>query len=152
MDFLYFLLKDSPWVSGESWDMPHSLWYESNNGFALGIILAIAISLVVCSVYYQLFPRIFKNIPMSRLNWLLFLVINIVVVLFSCFFVAKSGIIDYATANGYIDEAPAMLNVLTSGTLDMWMFGIQNAIYSIVLFFALSFICRLKSRGFNIPF
>lgn len=152
MDIIYFLLKDSPWVNGEAWDMPHSLWYENNNGFMFGIILALAISFVVCSIYYQLFPRIFKNIPMSRLNWLLFLVINTAIVLFTCFFVAKTGIIDYATSNGYIDEVPSMLNVLSSGTIDMWMFGIQNAIYSIILFFGLSFICRIKSRGFNIPF
>ena len=152
MDFIFFLLKNSPFLSGEAWDMPHSLWYNDSSGFILGIILTLIISLATCIIYYHVFSRIFRNIPLTRLNWLLFLIINAAAVFFITFFVAKSGITDYAMANGYIDDAPSILGTLEKGTYDMWMFATQNALYSVIAYFILSFICRIKSRGFNIPF
>lgn len=154
MNFLYFLLKGSSWLDGSNadWSMPHSLWYENENGYILGILLTAFISLISCLVYYQIFPRIFRNTPMSRLNWLLFMILNAGVVFFSCYFVAKKGIMEYADLHDYLADSPAMMNILDNGTTDMWLFAAQNSMYSLILFFLFSFICRIKSRGFNIPF
>ena len=151
MENIFFLLKNSAFLSGEIWEMPHSLWYNDSNGFLLGLILALITSFVICLIFFHVFPNLF-NAPLTTLKWLLFMVINATAVFFITFLIAKNGIINYAETNDYLSSSPAMLSILKKGTFDMWMFGAQNAIYSLIMYFALTFICRLKSRGFNIPF
>lgn len=154
MEKLFFLLRQSKWLSGgeDTWSMGHSLWYVNESGFTLGIILTLLISLFWAASYYQLLPRIWANMELSRVNWFLFMVINATVVLFVTLLVARSGIIDYAAAKGYLTEQPHMRRVLNGFTMDMWLYALQSALYSVVAFFGLSFLCRIKSVGRYIPF
>lgn len=153
MDFIYFLLgEDSSWLNGEVWQMPHRLWYEGEGGFKLGLIIMVFFSIVMAFLYFHVFPRVFRNVPLNRINWSLFLIVNATAIFLLCFSIARNGILNFAIANDYVSDNPEIVNVLTAGTIDMWLFAAQNATYSLFFFFIVSFPIRIKSRGRWIPF
>jgi|GEM_PF-1950826 hypothetical protein len=142
MEVLYFLVKNSNgWYQANNWDMAHSLWYMSNNGFVFGLGISLLIGLIFAVIYYLILGR-FTSSFSHLSHWFVFLAITGITSFFSAFFYAKNSIIAYAEHNDYFEDAPEMQAILQSGTQDMWMYATHNLIYAILFYFLFSLLFK----------
>lgn len=148
MEKLYFLLLRVFESSGDVW-VP---WYTTSGGLTLSFLITLGISLLFAVLFYFVLPRI--KPALTNLHFYLTMFVNAVVCFFAVFFVAKSSIENYITANGLEEIDPMAINTISTGTVDMWLVSANSAIYSLIFFFLISIIIkRWGPYGTNlIPF
>ncbi len=142
MKFIYFL------ISKASQNEVYGSWYMEQ-GCTLGIIVSAAIALAMVLLFYYLWSRLK---PVTTFHWLITMVLDAAATLFAAFFIAKGQLVNYITINGLDQADPTAFMRVSSGTIDMWLFGINTLMWGIVFYFVFSVVLKTWSTSYNIPF
>ena len=152
MDLIFYLVSASGWAQGEKWDMPHSLWYEGQNGYLYGILLALVIAFLLCLFYFRILPKLAKSVQLKIGNWMFFMFLSGIITFVITFLFAKKEIVNFALDNDYFTDSGQFQEILNTGTLDMWMYATECGVLCCLFYFLLSFLLRIRTKGMHLPF
>lgn len=129
----------------------HAGWYTNDNGYTIGICIALAIAFVANIIFYYVWGN-FKSADLNNGKYVLMGIIATAVTLGVVFFAARKLLVDYVVASDLTSIDPSILSQIKNGTFDMWLFAINSAIWCAVAYFIFSIMLKRWSHYSSIPF
>lgn len=129
--------------------LDHAGWYTNDNGYTIGLVMAAAIALVACIVFYYVWG--WMRPILTNGEYILTMIVTTIITLLSVFFTARHMLLAYVADAGLTEINPSILSQIKHGTFDMWLFAINAALWCAVLFFIFSLILKRWSKLSAIP-
>lgn len=129
--------------------VPHAGWYTYGNGYTMGLVIAAIVALVTCVLFYYVWGKI-RSLTMG--HYIVMIIISVVLTFISVFFTARELIGKFASEYSLDQHNPSVFSEIKSGTVDMWLFSANAAIWCIVFYFLFSCVLKNWSTYYNIPF
>ena len=127
----------------------HAGWYTNANGYTLGLVIAAAVALLACILFYYAWGKV-RALTMG--HYIVTSLASMAVTLLVVFFTARHQLLAYVSKAGLTEIDPSILSQIKNGTIDMWLFAINSAIWCVVFYFLFSCILKNWSTHYNIPF